>query len=245
MRVDVLKLDDVEMFEKYLGGWHVYQRTLIKYRNAKYPKRTWATKIVVYWGKTRKGKSRRAYAEAKTYGRIGRLMMPGRKGEKLWADNLIGAEAVIIEDMMPDLIPYNTMLLMTDRYPLELDVKFGSVNFAPKVIFITSNFHPREWYADMEYEGGALEGRMKDFGTITKHTVEWKPKVIVIVPDTESEDEHLDAQQPEKELDRAMREFLEEDEDLDLQLPVNIIGVDTDSDDDLETGRDLVGGGMD
>lgn len=189
-------LSDNAMFRKYLGKWHQYKTTLREFRRGMYKQRRWITRTEVYYGDTEMGKTRRAWHEADKFERMGMIMMPGRKGEKVWGDNLEGAQAVIMEDFEPEIIPHNMLLRMLDRVPLNLDIKFGSVNFAPTNIYITSNYPPSEWYPEHPYEGGPLQRRLKKFGLVVKHTTEWKPPVVVLAPDSDTEDEVIDLRSP-------------------------------------------------
>lgn len=38
---------------------------------------------------------------------------------------------------------------MLDKYPMQVDIKGGRVNFLFSKIYIISNSHPRAWYKDL------------------------------------------------------------------------------------------------
>lgn len=188
-----------QMFDKWLGRWHQYKTTFKEYRREMYPERDWETRTEVYWSKdSGTGKTWRAKHESHKFDRHASLLMPGRKGEKMWGDNLEGAQAITMEDFEPEIVPFNAMLRMLDRNALMLDVKFGTINFAPTNIYITSNYHPKEWYPEHPWEGistrtgryiNPLRRRLHEFGLICEHVHDWKPPVVVIVPDSDTEDD--------------------------------------------------------
>lgn len=44
------------------------------------------------------------------------------------------------------------MLRWLDRYPVLVEVKGSTVCFKARVIWMTSNLHPRDWYPDLDPE---------------------------------------------------------------------------------------------
>lgn len=45
-------------------------------------------------------------------------------------------------------VKFNFLLKMFDRYPLQLPVKGQHAHKAWRIVFVTSNSEPREWYAN-------------------------------------------------------------------------------------------------
>lgn len=207
----------VDYMDRYLGAWNTYGRMLKEYRNDCYPARDWTTQTHVYHGETGMGKSRRAFYEAKKGPKMA-VVTVGKKGQKFWADKCEGATDMIIEDYSGE-IPFRKLLQLLDRYPMNVEVKGSNVNWAPKRVFITSNLHPSQWYADMEWDRkNPLYRRLREYGSITKFSTAWLPPVVVVQgDDTQDVSQYLD------DVNNAM--------DMDEEI--------------LEMGRHLVGGGLD
>lgn len=116
-------------------------------------KRTWLTEVYVYWGSTGTGKTRTAFEKAPdAYWK--------EKGD--WWDGYIGQPDIIIDEFAHDT-PITTLLRWLDRYPIQVPVKGGFVNFVPKRIFITSNIPFDDWYPNaLEEHRLALRRRITE-----------------------------------------------------------------------------------
>nr|WAE42599.1 MAG: replication associated protein [Cressdnaviricota sp.] len=115
-----------------------YERGLRSLANIYAPRRTWAMDVRVYYGDAGLGKTRMAFEE-----------FPGayfKDPTTTWWDGYAGEECVIIDDFYGTL-PFSYMQRLLDRYPLQVQIKGGSVNFTSKVIIITSNAPWEHWYA--------------------------------------------------------------------------------------------------
>jgi len=98
--------------------------------------------IVVYWGGTGLGKSRRAWNEA------GVDAYPKDPRTKFWCAYR-GHEHVVIDEFRGG-IDIGHVLRWFDRYPVLVELKGGATVFAAKKIWITSNLHPKDWYPDLD-----------------------------------------------------------------------------------------------
>lgn len=98
--------------------------------------------VHVYWGPTGTGKSRRAWNEA------GLDAYPKDPLSKFW-DGYSGQEHVIIDEFR-GTVNISHVLRWFDRYPVIVEIKGSSVPLKARVIWITSNLHPREWYPDLD-----------------------------------------------------------------------------------------------
>jgi len=98
----------------------------------------------VFWGKTRTGKSRRAWEEAgiSAYSKDPRT--------KFWC-GYSGQEHVVIDEFR-GTIDIANMLRWLDRYPVRVELKGSSTSLGMTTCWITSNLHPREWYPDLDDE---------------------------------------------------------------------------------------------
>lgn len=120
--------------------------------------------VLVYWGGSGLGKTRRAWHEAdkNVY-----VKDPNTK----WWDGYKGEECVIIDEFT-GVIAINHILRWLDRYPCSAEVKGYSTPLRANRFWITSNLDPRTWYPDANSDQmRALLRRMK----ITHFLGEWVP----------------------------------------------------------------------
>ncbi len=149
------------------------RNVLMELRDLLTGKRSEMTRCRVYWGDTKMGKSRRAYAVANTFDKWDYVAV-GMKGSRLWWDGCEMAMCIVVEDYDGEW-PMRTLLRVLDRYPMRVEIKGGHCQFVAKMVIFTSNKHPRDWYPDVEYDGGPLQRRLRDHGEVINHVVEWKP----------------------------------------------------------------------
>lgn len=110
--------------------------------------------VVVYWGRTGSGKSRRAWDEA------GLDAYPKDPRTKFW-DGYRGQPHVVIDEFRGG-IDIGHMLRWLDRYPVTVEVKGSATVLRCTKIWITSNIGPEDWYPDLDVETkAALRRRMQ------------------------------------------------------------------------------------
>jgi hypothetical protein len=105
--------------------------------------RDWETQVFVYYGETGIGKTRKAFEESNR---------PYMHSGGCWFDGYDGEEEVIFDDFGGSEFKLTYLLKLLDRYPMKVPVKGGFVNWIPKKIWITSNYSPKEWYANAKDE---------------------------------------------------------------------------------------------
>jgi len=101
--------------------------------------RQMAPDIRFYWGRTGTGKTRAVWDEFPDVS----CHLAGR-----WFDSYVPCRAYLFDDLTDAVFPIAHLLRLLDRYPLDVEVKGGSVRFNPTVIVVTSNVSLDEWYPD-------------------------------------------------------------------------------------------------
>lgn len=121
--------------------------------------------ILVYWGDSGVGKSRRA-----------RLMdpllynVPVHEGGTTWFDGYDGQETILFDDFCGGM-KYSQMLRFCDVYPLQVQTKGGFVSLNHRRIIITSNKPPEQWYSgEVQGSAEALLRRLYEYGNIIHFT---------------------------------------------------------------------------
>lgn len=127
--------DDFELWIKYGRQFSKYSLLCSKPRNQK-------TKFIVIQGPTGSGKS--YYARE-------RFPNAYWKPRNQWWDGYNQQKTVIIDEYY-GWLPYDLLLRLGDSYPLQVEVKGGSVNFNSDEILITTNKHPSNWYANVYFD---------------------------------------------------------------------------------------------
>lgn len=100
--------------------------------------------VVVYWGATGTGKSRRAWDEA------GFTAYPKDPNTKFW-DGYRQHDNVVIDEFR-GRVDISHLLRWFDRYPVIVEIKGAATILAASKIWITSNLDPSDWYPDCDPE---------------------------------------------------------------------------------------------
>jgi len=126
--------EDFELWVKYHRAFGHYALLCAKPRDFK-------TFVVVIQGPTGTGKSKYCMElDSDAYW----------KQRSNWWDGYQGQPTCIIDEFY-GWLPYDLLLRLTDRYPLSVEIKGGSVNFCSKTLVITSNKHPENWYSNVYF----------------------------------------------------------------------------------------------
>lgn len=117
--------------------------------------------VIVFWGESRTGKSRKAREIAGK--------SPYLKPDGTWYDGYDGENVAIFDDFDWKAMPIGQLLKALDNYPSIQAIKGGHIVWKPKVVIITSNEDPKTWYPSAdERQRIALWKRFKSvefFGT--------------------------------------------------------------------------------
>ena len=146
---------ELSLAETNPSQWVQYGRRFEDYRRLLVPRRMWKTEVHVYWGETKSGKTHRAWEV--TGGRDNPQTVSIGYTSGGFFTNYHGEPNVILDDFDGNM-PRELFLQITDRYPMHVNVKNSSVQWAPKRLIITSNFPPERWYGTYDAEKGVWVG---------------------------------------------------------------------------------------
>lgn len=92
-----------------------------------------------------------------------------KSNQSLWLDGYTGQQNILIDEFY-GWIPKHLFLQMTNGYPIKLEMKGGHTWFYPKLIYITSNKSPSDWYEweDKDLTKGAFMRRITHLVEVTK-----------------------------------------------------------------------------
>lgn len=142
-----------DMFLKYHAG----VRKAISLRPAQ---RTWKTQVHWYYGPTGTGKTRRAFEQApEAY---------WKDPCTPWWDGYTGQSTVIIDDYRCDFSKFAPLLRLLDRYPVQLQIKGGTMQFLATTIYISSPRSPKDMWSHRSEED--LQQLFRRIDTVTKWT---------------------------------------------------------------------------
>lgn len=114
------------------------------YERLRAGRRQWRTQVVWLWGSTGSGKSRRAWDEANNLcqGSVASVADSSLK----WFEPYAGHKGAIFDDF-DGSAPLPLLLRLFDRYPMDVAIKGEFVSWVPRIVWVTSNYHPRHFYA--------------------------------------------------------------------------------------------------
>lgn len=142
-----------EVAEEDFGLWCRHRNAFKEYKRLKSEKRDFKTKVVFLYGPAGTGKS--------SYIRENSGEHCYWKSQDKWWDDYEDQDVAL--DDFYGWIPYSVMLRLMDRYPLDVEIKGSKVNFAPKVLYISSNKLPWEWWSqEVPYNHAAFMRRIDE-----------------------------------------------------------------------------------
>jgi hypothetical protein len=137
-----------EISSNHFAIYLQYGKGLQAYRNLHSSPRKWKSHVRVLWGRTGTGKTRWVYH---FLGDRALFKYPGTDTTSIWFDGYDGHEVVLFDDFRGDkTMPFDLLLRLLDRYPMDVPIKGGFVSWKPRKIWITSNTAPNDWYASTE-----------------------------------------------------------------------------------------------
>lgn len=132
-------------------------------------------RVIVYWGESGIGKTRRAWHEAGDISNV-YIKDPCTK----WWDGYRGEKNVIIDEFT-GRIDIAHILRWFDRYPCNAEVKGYSTPLEATTFYVTSNIDPRDWYP--EINSAQRDGLMRRIESI-KMVFNWVPPTVGTSPQT-------------------------------------------------------------
>lgn len=142
---------ELDIADGYFNQWVRYRRSFQIYRSLVEKVRSEPTELHILWGEPGTGKTRSVWESG-----LSVYAVPQPNGGSVWFDGYQGEEAVLLDDFY-GWIPLHLLLKLADRYPLQVPVKGGMVNFSSKRLYVTSNKSWEDWYNWAEF-GSALRG---------------------------------------------------------------------------------------
>jgi len=134
-----------EIAENHFSQFVRYSKAFKEYKCLVAQRESHPKEIKCLWGSTGVGKTRWCF---ETY--PGAYWKTRSVGSSQWWDGYDGHEVIVIDEFY-GWFPWDFLLRLTDRYPLQLEVKGGTVPCLAKTIVFTSNKHPRDWYPNSRY----------------------------------------------------------------------------------------------
>lgn len=137
-----------------------YSTGILRLRQLYRPQRNGPPELWCLWGRTGTGKTRRIWEFADVD------MLWVHPGDR-WFDGYDGQPAVLFDDYDGSWFKITYLLKLIDRYIFQVPIKGAYTWWAPKVIYFTSNHHPKDWYPQAKEEhNAALIRRFREFGNI-------------------------------------------------------------------------------
>lgn len=133
---------DLEIANKDFPLFCKYYKSFTYYRLLRSTPRSEPPNVFVYQGPTGTGKSKTASQ-----------LFPNAywKTRGNWWDGYMDHESVIIDEFY-GWLPFDLLLRLCDRYPLQVEIKGGTVNFNAKNIIFTTNAIPDKWYKNVYFQ---------------------------------------------------------------------------------------------
>jgi hypothetical protein len=136
------------VFVKYHGGvTDLHHRSQKRRRLSTFPR------ILVLYGATKTHKSHMAHHLCDAMDVEYYVKTPNTKQ---WWNGYDGQTVMILEEFRGS-IPFSTLLMLLDRYGLQLEYKGGVTQARASTIVICSPVHPKQWYQNLGAEEGSLD----------------------------------------------------------------------------------------
>lgn len=186
---------DRELYATHFGSMLRYKAAFDNYRLAIIEDDRPQPKVLVLWGPPGTGKSHTAKRICDNNGG-GHWWRAGNGANDWWDGYDPARHPVVVLDDFKGGIRYTTLLRMLDKYPFQVETKGSTKTFCPKIIVITSNQPPNQWYfqtpADANHDSSALLRRLSgEHGAVVELKTKYVPEVESRGPDLASKLDEL------------------------------------------------------
>lgn len=146
--------DHPDVFVKYCKGITSLYHATMPVRSADSPK-----EVIVHYGPTGTGKTRKCYDL--------QAHIQGPEQGKWWDG--YDRHSTIIMDEFRGTLPLGYILRLTDRYPMQVEIKGGMTQLVANTIHFTSPVHPAYWYSSTTYVDGKIDQLKRRITQIYRH----------------------------------------------------------------------------
>lgn len=123
-----------EISREYPTQWAYHRKAMNEYKEMWEEVRDWKTQVILLWGPTGTGKTRRAIENGATQIEVQGDFINGYNGEDI----------VVFDDISPWTFRREQFLKLFDRYAYRINIKGGDRNWKPKKVYLTTNYKPEE-----------------------------------------------------------------------------------------------------
>jgi len=140
-------------FIRYHGGIRALQSVVQSKPRVRGPDGVFvAPRVSWYYGPAGRGKTETVWQEIGDEPYF--VKAPGTR----WFDGYRGQAIVVLDDFRGDWFSYGYLLRLLDRYPMDVEVKGGTVAWCPTTIYITAPRRPEQMYAGIvAREDGSIQ----------------------------------------------------------------------------------------
>ena len=167
--------DERKVAEECFGAWVRHYKAFERYRALKsgQPRNGQdAIEVVALIGEPGHGKSHWVRNVGVPYGLAKGLRgVYSKSANNKWWDDYMGEQIIILDDFSGAWFQWTTLMQVLDKYPCRVEKKGASTHMCGRLILITSNVDPMQWYAGKPVS--ALERRITHRAVVHNRKLTW------------------------------------------------------------------------